>query len=71
MNDVNYLSIKETMSSLEIAETTGKEHKIVMRDIRNLIDNLNNHTGTDLYPLMKSRKIIIDLIEHNINTYPI
>lgn len=29
--------IKETMSSIEIAELTGKEHKNVMRDIRTLL----------------------------------
>ena len=28
---------KETMTSLEIAEVTGKEHKHVMRDIRVLL----------------------------------
>ena len=28
---------KETMTSLEIAEVTGKEHKNVMRDIRNIL----------------------------------
>lgn len=35
--------IKETMSSVEIARLTGKEHKTVMRDIRNLIDNLKKN----------------------------
>ena len=30
--------IKETMSSIEIAELTGKEHKNVMRDIRTLLE---------------------------------
>lgn len=29
---------KETMTSLEIAELTGKEHKNVMRDIRNILE---------------------------------
>ncbi|CUN22977.1 Rha family transcriptional regulator [Parabacteroides distasonis] len=56
MNDVNYLSIKETMSSLEIAETTGKEHKIVMRDIRNLIDNLNKSYGYRSVPVDEIKK---------------
>lgn len=36
MNDVNYLSIKETMSSLEIAELTGMRHSDVIRAIRNM-----------------------------------
>lgn len=29
---------KDGMTSLEIAEVTGKEHKNVMRDIRNLLE---------------------------------
>lgn len=37
----------QTMSSREIAELTGKEHKTVLRDIRNLIEQLKD--GTDLY----------------------
>ena len=47
MNDLNVVSHKlgESMSSLEIAEVTGKEHKNVMRDIQNLlsqgVDKLN------------------------------
>lgn len=31
----------EKMTSLQIAEVTGKEHKNVMRDIRNLLDQLD------------------------------
>lgn len=47
MNDLNvvYQKFGESMSSLEIAEVTGKEHKNVMRDIQNLlsqgVDKLN------------------------------
>ena len=47
MNDLNvvYQNLVESMSSLEIAEVTGKEHKNVMRDIQNLlsqgVDKLN------------------------------
>lgn len=39
------------MSSLEIAEITGKEHKIVMRDIRNLIENLKDINGYKFVPV--------------------
>lgn len=31
-----------TMSSLEIAELTGKEHKHVLRDIREMIDTIGS-----------------------------
>ena len=47
MNDLNvvYQNLVESMSSLEIAEVTGKEHKNVMRDIQTLlsqgVDKLN------------------------------
>ena len=36
--EVLALNADQTMSSLEIAELTGKQHKHVMRDIRSLID---------------------------------
>ena len=29
---------EQTISSLEVAELTGKEHKNIIRDIRNLLD---------------------------------
>lgn len=32
------MSIKETMSSLQVAEITGKQHAHIMRDIRNLLE---------------------------------
>lgn len=35
---------KETMSSLEIAELTGKRHDAILRDIRNLLNQgVNAH----------------------------
>jgi phage regulator Rha-like protein len=40
----------ETMSSLEIAELTGKEHKQVLRDIRNMLSDLYEIEGTKMYP---------------------
>ena len=41
MNDTNSLSVIDSvsgMTSLEIAEVTGKQHKNVMRDIRNILE---------------------------------
>lgn len=45
MNKLIKVGEKEYMTSKEIAEVTGKEHKIVMRDIRNLIDQLGENNG--------------------------
>ncbi len=38
MNDIATISHTQTMSSLQIAELTGKQHKDVMRAIRNMED---------------------------------
>ena len=38
MNEIVQIGQKSTMTSLEIAELTGKEHKNVMRDIRNILE---------------------------------
>ena len=34
---------KETMSSLQIAEVTGKRHDAILRDIRNLLEQGVGH----------------------------
>ena len=37
----------ETMSSLEIAELTGKLHKHVLRDVRNMLKDLEDSPNLD------------------------
>ncbi len=34
--ETNIISNKQRMTSLEIAEVTGKQHKDVLKDIRNM-----------------------------------
>lgn len=51
MNNLIKVGEKEYMTSKEIAEVTGKEHKIVMRDIRNLIDQLGENNGYIFVPV--------------------
>lgn len=41
-------NIDQSMSTKEIASLTGKEHKQVLRDTRNMLDAMQQ--GTDLYP---------------------
>ena len=36
---------QQTMSSIEIADATGKQHAHVMRDVRKLIDKINRSTS--------------------------
>jgi hypothetical protein len=50
MNDVMNMNqqAEKTMSSQEIAELTGKRHAHVMRDVRNMLDNLEVAQSTDL-----------------------
>lgn len=39
------LKILDFMTSLEIAETTGKQHSNVLRDIRNIVESLPENSG--------------------------
>ena len=49
MNDVlkvgETINVNESMTSLEIAEATGKEHKSIMRDIRVLSEQVTEKDG--------------------------
>ena len=45
MNELQLLESKGTMTSLEIAEITGKEHYNILRDIRDEIDKLGTERG--------------------------
>ena len=55
MNDITKvgetLNAKETMTSLVIAEATGKEHKSVMRDIRILSEQVTEKDGYTFVPV--------------------
>ena len=55
MNDITKvgetLNAKETMTSLVIAEVTGKEHKSVMRDIRILSEQVTEKDGYIFVPM--------------------
>ena len=45
MNNLQILQAKGTMTSLEIAEITGKEHYNILRDVRDEIDKLGTERG--------------------------
>ena len=50
MNEVIRFADQQTMSSLEIADATGKQHAHVMRDVRKLIDKINQSTSGLVIP---------------------
>ena len=52
------MKIQNTMSSVQIAELTGKLHKHVMRDIRNMADNLSQTNEPKSGPVNYSSYVI-------------
>lgn len=44
LNEKSLAGVAQTMSSLQIAEITGRPHSNVMRDIRNLLEQLDNQS---------------------------
>ena len=48
MNEIVQIGQKSTMTSLEIAEVTGKQHAHIMRDIRSLLDQGVNESNFGL-----------------------
>lgn len=42
MNEITVIGQTQTMTSLQIAEITGRQHSNVMRDIRNLLEQLED-----------------------------
>ena len=66
MNDLSKVEVsqfKETMSSLEISQITGKEHKNVMRDINDLllqgVDKLNFELTSYIDKSNRTQKMFI------------
>lgn len=45
MNELINIEAKNTLTSLEVAEITGKDHKSILRDIRDEIDKLGEERG--------------------------
>ncbi len=52
------------MTSLELAEITGKQHAHVMRDIRNEIDSLGEEIGQSIFGLVKGNALIFELVNY-------
>lgn len=67
------LTIEKTITSLEVAETTGKLHKDVMKQIRTIVGHLEtqgSETGEKLRPLNSSYFIEDTYIDNKGETRP-
>lgn len=63
-------SMKETMSSLEVAKLTGKEHGHVMRDIREMLSEISTAEGISKTGYTPTAKILMRKNEQNGKEYP-
>ena len=58
---------KKTMTSLQIAETTGKTHSNVMRDIRNILEQLEEKHKFNCELMFKITKLGKNLKKTSVN----
>jgi len=61
----NLMTQQKTMSSLEIAELTGKRHADVMRDIRNMLEEIQSEQKCADYKDAKGRTYPMLLLDKN------
>ena len=64
------VNMKETMSSLEIAKLTGKEHKHIMRDVREMLAEISTAEGMSKTGHTPYAKVLMQKNEQNGQEYP-